>query len=78
MISANDSFVILGFIISFFLYIFAVLGFLIIVFIASVTGFFVMWFTDVYDNSILEVNFMPFCFVQINICFFFTETQINV
>uniref|UniRef100_A0A8D8ARV8 Lysosome membrane protein 2 n=1 Tax=Culex pipiens TaxID=7175 RepID=A0A8D8ARV8_CULPI len=32
----------------------AVLGFLIIVFIASVTGFFVMWFTDVYDNSILE------------------------
>uniref|UniRef100_A0A8D8KL16 Lysosome membrane protein 2 n=2 Tax=Culex pipiens TaxID=7175 RepID=A0A8D8KL16_CULPI len=30
------------------------LGFLIIVFIASVTGFFVMWFTDVYDNSILE------------------------
>lgn len=30
------------------------LGFLIIVFIASVTGFFVMWFTDVYENSILE------------------------
>lgn len=30
------------------------LGFLIIVFIASVTGFFVMWFTDFYDNSILE------------------------
>ncbi|XP_055537622.1 lysosome membrane protein 2 isoform X1 [Wyeomyia smithii] len=30
------------------------LGVLVIVFIASVTGFFVMWFTDVYDNSLLE------------------------
>lgn len=30
------------------------LGFLITVFIASVTGFFVMWFTDAYDNSILQ------------------------
>ncbi|XP_058826599.1 lysosome membrane protein 2 [Topomyia yanbarensis] len=30
------------------------LGALVIVFVASVTGFFVMWFTDVYDNSLLE------------------------
>ncbi|XP_053682925.1 lysosome membrane protein 2-like isoform X2 [Sabethes cyaneus] len=32
----------------------SLLGVLFIVFIASVTGFFVMWFTDVYDNSLLE------------------------
>lgn len=30
------------------------LGVLVILFCASVTGFFVMWFTDVYDNSLLE------------------------
>lgn len=30
------------------------LGVLVILFIASVTGFFVMWFTDIYDNSLLE------------------------
>ncbi|XP_053682926.1 platelet glycoprotein 4-like isoform X3 [Sabethes cyaneus] len=35
----------------------SLLGVLFIVFIASVTGFFVMWFTDVYDNSLLEVVF---------------------
>lgn len=35
---------------------FSVLGVMFLLFVISVTGFFVMWFTEYYNNTILEVS----------------------